>query len=63
LDKKQQTALNMAKFIPGQSLFLLEKLHELNLDSDADLCEKLHEYAEYLYHSLSGRLNDLQDGE
>jgi len=53
----------MAKFIQGQSLFLLEKLHELNLDSDADLCEKLHEDAEYLYHSLSGRLNDLQDGE
>jgi len=53
----------MAKFIQGQSLLLLEKLNELNLDSDADLCEKLHEDAEFLYRRLSRRFNELQDGE
>jgi len=63
LSKKQQTVLNMAKFIQGQSLLLLEKLNELNLDSDADLCEKLHEDAEFLYRRLSRRFNELQDGE
>jgi hypothetical protein len=39
--KQQKTALNMAKFIQNQSLLLLEKLNELDLDVEADLCEKL----------------------
>ena len=39
----------MAKFIRGQSLLLLEKLNELNLDDEADLCEKLHDDAEKLF--------------
>lgn len=61
MTKQQKTALNMAKFIQGQSLLLLEKLNELNLDLEADMCEKLHEDAEILYRTLSVRLNALQD--
>ena len=48
MTKPQKTALNMAKFIKGQTLLLLEKLNELELDAEADLCEKLHEDAELL---------------
>ncbi|UUY58023.1 Rop family plasmid primer RNA-binding protein (plasmid) [Klebsiella pneumoniae] len=43
MTKQQKTALNMAKFIQHQSLLLLEKLNELDLDVEADLCEKLHD--------------------
>ncbi|UAO92005.1 Rop family plasmid primer RNA-binding protein (plasmid) [Escherichia coli] len=39
MTKQQKTALNMAKFIQNQSLLLLEKLNELDLDVEADLCE------------------------
>ncbi|MGE2368465.1 Rop family plasmid primer RNA-binding protein (plasmid) [Klebsiella pneumoniae] len=46
MTKQQKTALNMAKFIQNQSLLLLEKLNELDLDVEADLCEKLHDDAE-----------------
>ncbi|WP_439232756.1 Rop family plasmid primer RNA-binding protein [Klebsiella pneumoniae] len=48
MTKQQKTALNMAKFIQNQSLLLLEKLNELDLDVEADLCEKLHDDAEHL---------------
>ncbi|WP_115769865.1 Rop family plasmid primer RNA-binding protein, partial [Escherichia coli] len=48
MTKQQKTALNMATFIQGQTLLLLEKLNELDLDVEADLCEKLHEDAEQL---------------
>jgi len=58
LNKQQKTALNMAKFIQGQSLLLLEKLNELDLDAEADLCEKLHEDAEHLFRLLSSRIDD-----
>ncbi len=60
--KQQKTALNMAKFIQNQSLLLLEKLNELDLDAEADLCEKLHDDAEHLFRTLSSRLDELQDG-
>lgn len=60
--KQQKTALNMAKFIQNQSLLLLEKLNELDLDAEADLCEKLHDDAEHLFRTLSSRLDALQDG-
>ena len=56
MTKQQKTALNMAKFIQAQSLLLLEKLNELDLDDEADMCEKLHEYAERLHDVLLGRL-------
>ncbi|WP_407305525.1 Rop family plasmid primer RNA-binding protein [Klebsiella quasipneumoniae] len=70
MTKQQKTALNMAKFIQNQSLLLLEKLNELDLDVEADLCEKLHDDAEHLsvhrpehlFHTLSSRLDALQDG-
>ncbi|MCQ7029448.1 Rop family plasmid primer RNA-binding protein, partial [Escherichia coli] len=55
-------ALNMAKFIQNQSLLLLEKLNELDLDVEADLCETLHDDAEHLFRTLSSRLDALQDG-
>lgn len=58
MNKQYKTALNMAKFIQGQSLLLLEKLNELDLDADADLCEKLHEDAEHLFRTLSSRIDD-----
>ncbi|MDM7115248.1 Rop family plasmid primer RNA-binding protein, partial [Klebsiella pneumoniae] len=58
----QKTALNMAKFIQNQSLLLLEKLNELDLDVEADLCEELHDDAENLFRTLSSRLDALQDG-
>lgn len=50
MTKQQKTALNMAKFIQDQSL--LEKLNELDLDGEADMCEKLREDAERLYSNL-----------
>ncbi len=62
MTKQQKTALNMAKFIQNQSLLLLEKLNELALDVEADLCEKLHDDAEHLFRTLSSRLDELQDG-
>ncbi len=61
MTKQQKTALNMAKFIQAQSLFLLEKLNELDFDVEADLCEKLHEDAEQLYRTLAIRLDDFQE--
>ncbi|MRT44228.1 Rop family plasmid primer RNA-binding protein [Enterobacteriaceae bacterium RIT702] len=57
MTKQQKTALNMAKFIQAQSLLLLEKLNELGLDDEADMCEKLHEDAERLHDALLGRLD------
>lgn len=61
MTKQQKTALNMAKFIQAQSLLLLEKLNELDLDTEADLCEALHEDAEHLFHSLTIRIDGLQE--
>lgn len=45
MNKQQKTAVNMAKFIQDQSLLLLDRLNELDLDHEADFCEKLHEDA------------------
>lgn len=56
MTKQQKTALNMAKFIQHQSLLLLESLNELYLDSEADMCERLHEDAERLHSSLLATL-------
>ena len=63
MTKQQKTALNMAKFIQNQSLLLLEKLNERDLDAEADLCEKLHDDAEHLFRTLSLRLDALQEGD
>ncbi|MEZ3261926.1 Rop family plasmid primer RNA-binding protein [Escherichia coli] len=48
MNKQQQTALNMARFIKSQSLTLLEKLDALDADEQAAMCERLHELAEEL---------------
>jgi ABC-type enterochelin transport system ATPase subunit len=61
MTKQQKTTLNMAKFIQTQSLLLLEKLNELDLDTEADLCEKLYEDAEQLFRTLAIRLDDFQE--
>lgn len=61
MTKQEKSALNMATFIKEQSLLLLDKLNELDLDIEADLCEKLHEDAEMLCMTLTVRLNDLKD--
>lgn len=58
ITKQQKMTLNMAKFIQAQSLLLLEKLNELDLDTEAELCEKLHEDAERLFRTLAIRLDD-----
>lgn len=57
MTKQQTTVLNMAKFIQDQSLLLLEKLNELDFDSEADMCEKLHEDTERLHDALLSRLD------
>lgn len=62
MTKQQKTVLNMAKFIQNQSLLLLEKLNELDLDVEADLFEKLDDDSENLFRTLSLRLDALQDG-
>lgn len=61
MTKQQKTALNMAKFIQAQTLLLLEKLNELDLDAEADMCERLHEDAEQLFRTLAVRLDDFQE--
>ncbi|MEB7493554.1 Rop family plasmid primer RNA-binding protein, partial [Klebsiella pneumoniae] len=61
-NKQQKTAVNMAKFIQAQSLLLLDRLNDLDLDHEADFCEKLHEDAEHLFRTLSSRLDELLDG-
>ena len=63
MDKKQKAALNMAKFIRGQSLLLLEKLNELNLDDEADLCEKLHDDAEKLFLVMAEKFGGEDDAK
>ena len=52
MTKQEKTALNMAKFIQAQTLLLLEKLNELNLDEMANKCERLHELSEQLHDDL-----------
>lgn len=58
MDKKQKAALNMAKFIKGQSLELLGRLEELDMDARAEQCERLHELAEALLLGLQGDLQE-----
>jgi hypothetical protein len=57
MDKKQRAALNMAKFIKGQSLELLGRLEDLEMDERAEQCERLHEQAEALLEGLSQELS------
>ncbi len=56
MTKQEKTALNMAKFIKDQSLLVLEKLNELDMETPADMCERLHEDAETLWHVMRDNL-------
>jgi hypothetical protein len=58
MTKQEKTALNMAKFIKDQSLLLLEKLNELDMDEPADRCERLHEDAERLWQAMGEQLGE-----
>ncbi|ECG8633834.1 Rop family plasmid primer RNA-binding protein [Salmonella enterica subsp. salamae] len=58
MTKQEKTALNMAKFIRDQSLLLLEKLNELDMDAPADMCEQLHEDAEKLWLVMRDKLGE-----
>jgi len=58
MNKQETTALNIAKFIRGQTLLLLEKLDALDLDDETADCEKLHEQAEELYQKLNDRVSE-----
>lgn len=57
MTKQELTALNIAGFIKSQTLILLDKLNQLNLDDCADECEELHEMAETLYFNLQRTLD------
>ncbi|HGJ5891572.1 MAG TPA: Rop family plasmid primer RNA-binding protein [Arsenophonus apicola] len=57
MTKQELSTLNMAVFIKSQTLILLDKLNQLNLDDCADECEELHEMAEVLYLKLRQRLD------
>jgi len=46
----------MAQFTQDQSLHQLGKLNELDFNSEADMCEKLHEDAERFNGSLMATL-------
>lgn len=61
MKKQEKAILNMAKFLQGQSLLLLEKLNELDsdkLDAETNLCEELHEKTESLHKQLSTKLGE-----
>lgn len=61
MTKQEKAVMNMAKFLQAQSLLLLEKLNELDterLDTETNLCEKLHEQAESLHQRLSAKLGE-----
>ena len=46
LNKKEKSVVSMAKFIKSQSLMLLNKIEEQDLDDLAEDCEALNELAE-----------------
>ena len=63
MTKQEQSALNMAKFIQAQTLLLLEKLNDLNLDNSANECERLHEQAEQLRSRLERTLGEGKENQ
>ncbi|MFY3495986.1 Rop family plasmid primer RNA-binding protein, partial [Escherichia coli] len=42
MTRQESAALNMAKFIRAQTLLLLERLEQMDLDEAAGCCEHLH---------------------
>jgi len=63
MTKQEQSALNMAKFIQAQTLLLLEKLNDLNLDDTANECELLQKLAERLHSGLDRKLSDSEENQ
>ncbi|MGM8808184.1 Rop family plasmid primer RNA-binding protein, partial [Enterobacter hormaechei subsp. steigerwaltii] len=49
---------NMAKFIRSQTLLLLERLEQMDLDEAAGCCEHLHDQAEALYTMLNAQTGE-----
>ncbi|MEP8746119.1 Rop family plasmid primer RNA-binding protein, partial (plasmid) [Enterobacter hormaechei] len=45
MTRQESAALYMAKFIRSQTLLLLERLEQLDLDEAAGCCEHLHYHA------------------
>ncbi|MBX4298154.1 Rop family plasmid primer RNA-binding protein, partial [Mycobacterium tuberculosis] len=43
MTRQESAALNMAKFIRAQTLLLLERLEQMDLDEAAGCCEHLHD--------------------
>lgn len=61
MTKREKAVVNIAKFLQAQSLLLLEKLNDLDsdkLDTETNLCEKLHEQAESRHQQLSTKLGE-----
>ncbi|RXO73922.1 Rop family plasmid primer RNA-binding protein [Salmonella enterica] len=56
MNRQESATLNMDKFIRTQTLLLLEKIDQLDLDDGATECEKLQEQAEKLYQKLLAKL-------
>lgn len=56
MTKQEISSLNMAGFIKSQTLILLDKLNQLNLDDCVDECKDLHEMAEKVYLNLKKTL-------
>nr|WP_269707326.1 Rop family plasmid primer RNA-binding protein [Klebsiella pneumoniae] len=55
-DEAGKTALNMAKFIGSVAAVCWKKLNELDMDTPADMCERLHEDAETLWQVMRDKL-------
>ena len=56
MTRQESAALNMAKFIRSQTLLLLERLEQMDLDEAAGCCEHLHVQAVALYAMLIAHL-------
>ena len=48
----------MAKFIRAQTLLLLERLEQMDLDEAAGCCEHPHDQAEALYAMLNAQIGE-----
>ncbi|KPS95879.1 RNA polymerase [Enterobacter cloacae subsp. cloacae] len=57
MTRQESAALNMAKFIRSQTLLLLERLEQMDLDEAAGCCE-LHDQAEALYAMLNAQIGE-----
>ena len=56
--RQESAALNMDKFIRSQTLLLLERLEQMDLDEAAGCCEHLHDQAEALYTMLNAQTGE-----